>query len=96
LKAANIECFADLSDQAGLLVNDRDVVILARQMLSDAGAHLAGAADHHFHAAVSAGLGRPLPLSNAQRFELAMQGRTLHADETRRAGDIAAKPIDLC
>src|ERR1700737_3743084 len=41
------------------------------------------------------GLGGTPPVEHAQRFELAMERRAFHADESRRARDVAAESRPL-
>ena len=45
----DIEGIAQLPDKFRRLVDDRHVIVLRRQGMDDAGAHLAGAANDHFH-----------------------------------------------
>jgi hypothetical protein len=76
-EAADVEIVADGLDQVRRGIDDRDVVVLGGQSFGDAIADLAGAADQYPHVPC----GPRLRLADAKRLQLAMQRRTLHADE---------------
>ena len=48
MHALHVKSFRDLADQRRILVDNRDIVIFSRKVLSDAGTDLTGTADDNF------------------------------------------------
>ena len=79
----DVEIVADLAHQLGTLVDHRHVVAGGGQIAGDVGADQTGAGDDDFHGRRT-GVASVVAVQ-AERLELAVQRRSLHADEGGRA-----------
>src|SRR3546814_19170948 len=87
--SADFKGVADLLDQRRLLIDDRDVVVLAGEMARDAGTDLAGtAADDLPELSSNGRADKLLPMETAQHFTLAVQGQQLHPPEPGGPGSV--------
>ena len=91
-EAADVERIADRVDELRRRVDHRHVVFLGGQALGDAVADLSRTADDDAHG----GSRLSWPSSaDTEGLELAVQGRSLHADEFGGARDVAAEAVHL-